>query len=95
MGSSVIKQAVICIVILFSATLAGSWAQSGTKYLDGRMETVATPSVDRNNSNNELDSNKNNPSNSHPHFCPTCENCPAGYENGWNSNSSKYSSVDF
>ena len=89
MGRLVNKQVVICIAILFIATLAGSWARSGTKNLDSRMETVATPAVDRNNSNNEFYSNKNNLSNSGSHFCPTCEDCPAGYDNGWNPSSSK------
>ena len=95
MGRLVNKPIVVCIVVLFCVTLAGSWAQIGTKYLDGRLKTVVTPSVDHNKSNGEADSNKINPSNFHSNFCPTCEKCPAGYDDGRNSYPNKNSNADF
>ncbi len=95
MGRFVNKQIVICVVVLFCATLAGSWAQSGTQSSDGWLEPADTFPVDHSKQKSKLKSNTDNASNSQPSFCPACEDCPATFNNGRNSNATKNSGIDF
>ena len=63
------KQLVICVVVLFCVTLAGSWAQSGTQSSDGRLEPADTSPVDHSKQKSKLESNTDNASSSQPSFC--------------------------
>ena len=76
------KLIVICIVLVFCATLAGSLSERGAKYFDGVLGTLANPSVEPNRDN------------ASSNFCPTCEDCPAGYYDGKNTNANNHNDAD-
>ena len=88
------KLVVIAVVLMFCATLVGSFSERGAKYFDGFLGTLANPSVDDNEDNNGTRFNEQAQSNASSNFCPTCEECPAGFYDGRNTNANKDNRAD-
>ena len=88
------KLIVICIILVFCATLAGSLSERGAKYFDGVLGTLTNPSVERNRDNDGIGSKEKGQANASSEFCPTCEDCPAGYYDGKNTNANNHNDAD-